>query len=89
MLLFLSVGYGTTSTSLVRFIFFITKYTHAQNKIKQELSEYGRQGLPTEQLVSLVYLESVLQEVLRFVPLAIGAIRTLVADDQLPATDVY
>jgi cytochrome P450 len=89
MLLFLSAGYGTTSASLVWFIFFISKYPNVQNKIKKELSEYDRQRLSIEQLDSLIYLESVIREVLRCVPPAIGAVRTVIADDQLPATGAH
>ena len=89
MLLFLSAGYGTTSTVVVWFIFFMSKYPNIQNKLKKELSQYDQQRLTIEQLDSLVYLDCVLREVLRFVPPAIGTLRTLVADDILPSTGAH
>lgn len=86
MLAFLSAGYGTTSTSLAWFIFFMSKNPQAQNKIKQELSEYHGQRLSIEQIDSLNYLDCVLREVLRLVGPVLGTVRTLTMDDQLPAS---
>jgi cytochrome P450 len=88
MLSFLSAGYSTTSTALVWFIFLMSKHSHVQNKLKNELSQYNTQRLSIEQIDSLIYLDCVLREVFRFVPPVIGTFRTLVADDQLPGTGV-
>lgn len=84
MLSFLAAGYGTTSTSLSWFIYFMSKNPDVQNKIKQELSEYNGQRLSVEQLDALVYLECVLREVLRLSGPVLGTVRTLTTDDQLP-----
>jgi cytochrome P450 len=89
MLSFISAGYSTTSTSLLWFIFFMSKYPHVQNKLKKELSQYDQQRLSIEQLESLIYLDSVVREVFRFTPPAIGTLRTLIDDDQLPSTGVH
>jgi cytochrome P450 len=89
MLLFLAAGYSTTSTALVWFIFLMSKHPHVQNKLKKEISQYDVQHLSIEQLDSLIYLDSVLREVFRFVPPVIGTVRTLIADDQLPATGAH
>lgn len=86
MLSFLPAGYSTTSTALVWFIFFMSKYPQVQLDIKRELAEYQLQRLTPEQLDSLSYLDCVLQEVFRFVPPVIGTVRTLVTDDQLPSS---
>jgi cytochrome P450 len=89
MLSFISAGYSTTSTTLAWFIFLMSKHPHVQNKLKKELSQYDVQRLSIEQLDSMIYLDSVLREVYRFVPPVVGTLRTLIADDQLPATGVY
>ncbi|CAF5034978.1 unnamed protein product, partial [Rotaria sp. Silwood1] len=89
MLSFLSAGFSTTSTALAWFIFLMIKHPHVQNKLKKELAEYNYQRLSMEQLESLIYLDCVFRELLRFVPPALGTLRTLVADDQLPSTGAY
>ncbi len=89
MLSFLSAGYATTSTSLVWFIFLMSKHPNVQNKLKKELSQNDLQRLSIEQLDSLVYLDCVLRELFRFVPPVIGTMRTLLVDDQLPGTGVH
>ncbi|UJR10982.1 hypothetical protein I4U23_015167 [Adineta vaga] len=89
MLSFLSAGYSTTSTSLVWFIFFISKYPTIQKKLKDELLQYEQQYLSIEQLDSLVYLDCVLKELFRFIPPVPGTVRTLVTNDQLPSTGFH
>jgi len=89
MLLFLAAGYSTTSTALVWFIFFMSKYSYVQNKLKKELSQYDQQRISVEQLDSLIYLDSVVRELFRFVPPAIGTVRTLIVDDELPGTGAH
>src|ERR1700722_14521792 len=83
MLLFMVAGYKTTSTTLAWFIHLISKNPRVQAKIKAELGD-NKQRLSIEQLDSLVYLDCVLQEVLRFVPPVNGTVRTLTMDDRLP-----
>ena len=89
MISLLSAGYGTTATALVWLIFHLSKHPTVQNKLKKELHQYGQQRLSPEQLDSLVYLDCVLRESLRFTPPNPGTLRTLVADDQLPATGAH
>ncbi len=89
MLSFLSAGYSTTSSTLVWFIFFMSKHSNVQNKLKKELSQYEHQRLSIEQLDKLVYLDVILRELFRFVPTIMGTLRTLIDDDQLPATGVH
>ncbi|CAF1178689.1 unnamed protein product [Adineta steineri] len=86
MIGFLGAGYGTTSTSLIWFIYFMSKNPQIQNQIKKELAEYNGQRISHEQLDSLVYLECVLRELLRLVGPALGTVRTLTTDDKLPAS---
>lgn len=86
MLAFLGAGYGTTSTSLSWFIFFMSKHPEIQKKIKAELSEFNGQRFSVDQLESLVYLDSVLQELFRLTSPVLGTVRTLTTDDQLPVT---
>lgn len=84
ILSFISAGYTTISTVLTWFIHLMSKHPQIQSKIKKELAEYNLQHLSIEQLDSLVYLDCVLREVLRFAPTALGSMRTLTVDDQLP-----
>ncbi|CAF1110832.1 unnamed protein product [Rotaria sordida] len=88
MLLFLVAGYESTSTALTWFIHHISKHPRVQAKIKAELGDNKNSRLSIEQLDSLVYLDSVIDEVLRFVPPTNGAARTLTSDDQLPESGV-
>ncbi|CAF1418742.1 unnamed protein product [Rotaria sp. Silwood1] len=66
----------------------MSKHSNVQNKLKKELSEYEHQRLSIEQLGKLIYLDAILRELLRFVPVVGGTVRTLIADDQLPSTGV-
>jgi cytochrome P450 len=89
MLLFLVAGFETVSTTLVWFIHLASKNPCVQQKIKMELMNSGNdQDLTIERLDSLVYLDAVINEVLRFAPPAIGTNRTLMADDRLPQSGV-
>ena len=67
----------------------MSKHPNVQNKLKKELSQYEQQRLSVEQLDSLIYLDCVVREILRFIPPAIGTLRTLMTDDQLPSTGVH
>jgi cytochrome P450 len=82
-LLFLVAGYDTTSSALAWFIHLMSKNLKVQKKIKQELMKDSEQ-LTLDQLDSLVYLDCVIKEVLRFCPPIIGTLRTLTVDDCLP-----
>jgi len=84
VLSFISSGYTTLSAVLAWFIHLMSKHPEIQSKIKKELAEYNLQYLSIEQLDSLVYLDCVLHEVLRFAPIALGSMRTLTVDDRLP-----
>jgi cytochrome P450 len=86
MLAFLSAGYGTTSTSLSWFIYFMSKNPEIQQKIKEELAPFDSQRFSLEQLDSLIYLDCVLRELFRLVPPTLGTVRTLITDDQLPGS---
>lgn len=67
------------------FIYLLSKYPEVQQKIKAELIEKGaQQNLSLDRLDSLVYLDCVVSEVLRFAMPANGTVRTLTADDRLP-----
>lgn len=86
MLAFLAAGYATTSTAVSWFIYFMSKNLHIQKKIKEELAQFNGQRFSLEQLDSLTYLDCVLRELFRLVSPTLGTVRTLVADDQLPAS---
>ena len=88
MLAFLSAGYGTTSTSLAWFIYFMSKKPDVQQKIKDELVSLNGQRFSLEDLDRLTYLDCVLRELFRLVSPALGTARTLITDDQLPNSGV-
>ena len=88
MLFFLVSGYETTATALAWFNHLISKHPRIQQKIKTELiGNNAKQDLSLENLDSLVYLDCVINEVLRFSPPFDSALRTLTIDDRLPESD--
>lgn len=89
MVAFLVAGFESTSAALAWFIYLISKHPRIQEKIKTELIENNSfEQLSLDQLDSLVYLDCVINEVLRFIPPATGTIRTLTMNDQLPGTSI-
>jgi cytochrome P450 len=86
MFLFLLAGFETTSTALAWFTHFMSKYPPVQQKSKAELMmvDGNKKDLLLERLDSLVYLDCVAKEVLRFFPPSNGTARTLTMDDRLP-----
>ncbi|CAF2802196.1 unnamed protein product [Rotaria sp. Silwood2] len=68
----------------------MSKHPQVQQKIKVELmdgNDYKR-PLSLDRLDSLVYLDAVINEVLRFTPISDGTFRTLIVDDRLPESGV-
>ncbi|CAF0850457.1 unnamed protein product [Adineta steineri] len=89
MVAFLVAGFESTSSVLAWFIYLMSKHPEVQQKIKTELmNNNSRQHISLDHLDSLIYLDCVINEVLRFMPPATGTIRTLTMDDRLPATNV-
>jgi cytochrome P450 len=88
MLLFLVAGSETTGTALAWFIYFMSKYPRVQAKIKAELGDDKDSRITVEQVESSTYLDCVLQEVLRYIPIVVGTTRTLTMADRLPGTGV-
>ncbi len=87
MLFFLVAGYETTSTSVAWFIHLISKHPKVQQRIKTELIDNNlEQDLFVDRLDSLIYLDCVINEVLRFCPPIDSSNRTLTADDCLPGS---
>ena len=85
---FLIAGSESTSSVLAWFIHLMSKYPQVQQKIKAELKDNDSlDHLSIDRLDSLVYLDCVINEVLRYIPPATGTIRTLIMNDRLPATD--
>jgi cytochrome P450 len=77
-------GFETTSTALSWFIFYMSKYPDVQQKIKDELKEnHLSYDTPLTQdiLDSLIYVECVIKEVLRFAPVAAAISREATCDD--------
>ena len=79
-------GFETTSTALSWFIYFMSKYPNIQQKIKDELREYGltaNSTLTYEIIEKFIYVDCVTKEILRFAPIAAGIIREAIDDDIL------
>ncbi|CAF3291721.1 unnamed protein product [Rotaria sp. Silwood2] len=82
-------GFKTTSTGLAWLIYAMSKYPDVQRKIKEELMSIGdNQILTLNQLDSLVCLDCVINETLRFYPVGQATFRTLTVDDRLPENNV-
>ena len=88
MLLFLVSGSETTGSALAWFIFFMSKNPRVQAKLKAELGDNIQNRLTADQIESFVYLDCVIQEVLRFIPPVVGTTRTLTMNDRLPTSNV-
>ena len=89
MVAFLVAGFESTSAVLAWFIHLMSKHPRVQKKIKAELmNNDSLQHLSLNQFDSLIYLDCVINEVLRYIPPATGTIRTLTMNDRLPATGV-
>lgn len=88
MLLFLVSGSETTGSALAWFIFFMSKNPRVQVKLKGELGDNIQNRLTADQIESFVYLDCVIQEVLRFIPPVVGTTRTLTMNDSLPVSNV-
>jgi len=87
MLFFLIAGFETSSTHFAWFIHLMSKHPRVYQKIKAELMyNVGRYDLSIDRLDSLVYLDSVINGVLRFSPPIVGTFRTLTIDDCLPGS---
>lgn len=81
----LTAGYETTASAMSWFIHLMSKHPDVQQKLKAEVKETNEnQKLALDQIDSLVYLDCVVKEVLRFCPPIVGTVRTLTQDDQLP-----
>ncbi|CAF1482806.1 unnamed protein product [Rotaria sp. Silwood1] len=89
MLMFLIAGFETTSTALAWAIHLLSKHPKVQQKIKAELiNEKVDHDLILDRLDSLVYLDCVIKEILRFCPPVASAARTLTMDDRLPKSGI-
>ena len=86
VLLSILAGYETTSTALSWFIFYMSKYPNIQKKIKVELKENNlsyETPLTQDRLDSLVYVDCVAKEVLRFAPIASAIAREATCDTMI------
>lgn len=84
-------GFETSSTVLSWFIFYMSKYPGVQAKMKVELQEHNSLGdrpLTQDTLDSLIYIECVLKEVLRFAPIVSGTSRQATRDTMLGDVEV-
>lgn len=86
MLLLLAAGYESTATALTWFVHLMSKHPEVQRKIKSELAECS---FSADRLDSLIYLDAVVREVLRFASPSFGIFRSLTTDDRLPASGVH
>ncbi|CAF1200475.1 unnamed protein product [Rotaria sordida] len=89
MLMFLAASFETTSTVLAWSIHLLSKHPEVQQKIKAELmKENVHHDLILDRLDSLIYLDCVIKEILRFSPTIDATARTLTMDDRLPNSGI-
>ncbi|CAF3829220.1 unnamed protein product [Rotaria sordida] len=89
MLMFLAASFETTSTVLAWSIHLLSKHPEVQQKIKAELmKENVHRDLILDRLDSLIYLDCVIKEILRFSPTIDATARTLTMDDRLPNSGI-
>ncbi|CAF1292294.1 unnamed protein product [Rotaria sordida] len=89
MLMFLIAGFETTSTALAWSIHLLSKHSEVQHKIKAELlKENVHHDLILDRLDSLIYLDCVIKEILRFSSPVETVSRTLTMDDRLPKSGI-
>lgn len=77
-------GFETTSTALSWFFFYMSKYPHIQENIKNELKQFNLTSniqLTEDILDKLIYIDCVTKELLRFAPIAAGVLRQAIYDD--------
>lgn len=89
MVAFMIAGYESTSTVLAWFINLMSKYPRVQQKIKVELMiDNTSKDLTLDRIDSLIYLDCVINEVLRFcIPIS-GTVRLVYEDDCLPKSGI-
>jgi cytochrome P450 len=79
-------GFETTSAVLTWFMFYMSKYPEVQQKIKDELKEQNltyTTPLTQDLLDSLIHVECVTKEVLRFAPIITAVLRVATCDDTI------
>ncbi|CAF2181970.1 unnamed protein product [Rotaria magnacalcarata] len=89
--LLILAGFETTSTALSWFIFYMSKYPEVQEKMKAELKEHNLtpdMTLTKEMLDSMVYLDCLVKEILRFSPIAPVVPRQATCDDIIDGIEV-
>ncbi|CAM2703726.1 unnamed protein product [Rotaria socialis] len=84
-------GFETTSTALSWFIFYMSKYPEVQEKMKDELKTHNltlNTSLTQDVLDSLIYVDCVTKELLRFAPIATIISRKATRDDIIDGIEV-
>ncbi|CAF2589402.1 unnamed protein product [Rotaria sp. Silwood2] len=85
LLLLIIAGFQTSSAALSFFIYLIRKYPRVQKKTEIKLkNNENNQNLTMVRLYWLIYLDAIINEVLRFTSPSIGTNRKLMADYHLP-----
>jgi cytochrome P450 len=85
------VGFEPVTAALCWFIFHMSKHPDVQQKLKDELKEHELTAdipLDQEALVSLVYLDCVIKELLRFSPIDPYFVRQVMRDDKIGDIEV-
>jgi cytochrome P450 len=85
------VGFEPVTAALCWFIFHMSKHPEVQQKLKDELKEHELTAdipLDQEALVSLVYLDCVIKELLRFSPIDPYFVRQVMRDDKIGDIEV-
>ena len=79
-------GFETTSTVLSWFFFLMSKYPEVQKRMKQELHDhdlFSHSVLLPEHCDNLTYMNCVIKEILRFIPVTPAVVRQATRDDKI------
>ncbi|CAF1417438.1 unnamed protein product [Rotaria sp. Silwood1] len=89
---FIVAGFDTTSSILSWFMYYVSKNSEVQEKIKQELKQYNITKDTLLNDLNLLdqceYIDCVIKETLRLAPLAIGAYRTVTDDVTIDGVNI-
>jgi cytochrome P450 len=77
-------GHETTSTGLTWTFHVLSQYPHVQDRLREEVLAVGNDEPSLEVLEGLTYLDAVVREALRFVPILPSSIRVCMKDDVVP-----
>ncbi|MGC9504581.1 cytochrome P450 [Baaleninema sp.] len=78
ILLLLFAGHETLTSSMVSMVMLLAQYPEVRDRAREEQEQFRDRSLTSATLKEMVYLEQVMQEVLRFIPAVGGGFRKVI-----------